>query len=68
MPTPDQLVAALRIAIDALDVCADYLDDRADADCDQDGFVPNKEMQILSKVERAIDECCSVMPAGTVWE
>lgn len=29
----------------------DYLDGRADCDCDQDGFVPNEEMRLLCRIE-----------------
>lgn len=34
--------------------CEDYFDNRADADCDQDGLIPNEEMKILSEVRDAI--------------
>jgi len=40
--------------IEVLHQCEDYFDNRADADCDQDGFVPNKEMTLLSVVREAI--------------
>lgn len=40
--------------IDALTECEEYFDNRADADCDQDSFVPNKEMRLLSAVRDAI--------------
>lgn len=40
--------------IDALEECQEYFDNRADADCDQDGFIPNKEMILLSKVKTAM--------------
>lgn len=39
---------------EALDECEDYFDNRADADCDQDGFIPNKEMQLLTTVRAAL--------------
>ena len=32
----------------------DYFDNRADADCDQDGFIPNTEMKMLQEVRDAI--------------
>lgn len=38
-----------------LEECSDYFDNRADADCDQDGFIPNREMEILSKVKSALE-------------
>ena len=41
---------------EALDECEDYFDNRADADCDQDGFIPNKEMQLLTTVRAALKE------------
>ncbi|WP_454686873.1 hypothetical protein [Agrobacterium leguminum] len=34
--------------------CEDYFEQRADADCDQDGFIPNDEMRLLSVVRDAI--------------
>jgi hypothetical protein len=43
----DALVAALQ-------ECEEYFDDRADADCDQDGFIPNKEMRLLTEVREAL--------------
>lgn len=33
---------------------ADYLDQIADADCDQDGFIPNEEMVLLGYVNDAL--------------
>lgn len=44
----------IRSLIAALHECEDYFDNRADADCDQDGFIPNKEMTLLSEVREAI--------------
>lgn len=41
---------------DALDECEDYFDNTADADHDQDGFIPNKEMQLLSTVRAALNK------------
>lgn len=41
-------------ALDVLEQCEAYFDNRADADCDQDGLIPNKEMQLLSAVREAI--------------
>ncbi|ASS55868.1 hypothetical protein [Rhizobium leguminosarum] len=41
--------------IEALEACEQYFDNRADADCDQDGFIPNEEMIILSKVQSALE-------------
>lgn len=38
----------------ALAECEDYFDNRADADCDQDGFIPNEEMKLLQGVREAL--------------
>ncbi len=46
-----KLVATM---MSALIECEDYFDQRADADCDQDGFIPNDEMRLLSVVRDAI--------------
>jgi hypothetical protein len=46
--------AALHEAREALDACEDYFDKRQDADCDQDGFIPNEEMRLLSLVSKAL--------------
>ena len=42
------------IAINALSECEEYFDNRADADCDQDGYIPNKEMRLLGTVREAL--------------
>lgn len=34
--------------------CADYFDNRADADCDQDGFIPNAEMILLMAIKEVL--------------
>ncbi len=49
-----RLIAAVPDLLEALFECEEYFDSRADADCDQDGFVPNKEMRLLSVVREAI--------------
>lgn len=38
----------------ALVECETYFEARADADCDQDGFIPNEEMRILVEVKEAL--------------
>ncbi|WP_190241463.1 hypothetical protein [Rhizobium sp. N122] len=48
------LTTAAPEVLEALLQCEDYFDNKADADCDQDGFIPNKEMVLLSKVREAI--------------
>lgn len=40
--------------IDALHECEEYFDQRADADCDQDGYIPNEEMKLLQVVREAL--------------
>lgn len=32
----------------------DYFDQRSDADCDQDGYIPNEEMKLLQVVREAL--------------
>ena len=49
-----RLIASAPDLLEALAECEDYFDQRADADCDQDGFIPNKEMRLLSLVREAI--------------
>lgn len=39
---------------DASFECEEYFDNRADADCDQDGFIPNEEMKLLQVVREAL--------------
>lgn len=41
-------------AKEALIECEDYFDNRADADCDQDGYIPNEEMKLLCVVRDAL--------------
>ena len=41
--------------VGALQECEEYFADCADADHDETGFVPNKEMQLLTLVKRALD-------------
>jgi hypothetical protein len=48
------LLAAAPDMLDALEQCAEYFDKFADADHDQDGFVPNEAMQMLTLVMNAI--------------
>jgi hypothetical protein len=32
----------------------EYFGDRADADCDQDGFIPNEEMKMLTRIRELL--------------
>ncbi|MCZ7488218.1 hypothetical protein [Rhizobium rhizogenes] len=43
--------------IEALEACEEYFDNRADADLDQDGYIPNDEMLLLMKVREALAAC-----------
>lgn len=49
-----RLIAAAPDLLEALFECEEYFDNKADADCDQDGFIPNKEMRLLDVVRAAI--------------
>lgn len=40
----------------ALRSCLEYFDQRADADCDQDGYIPNEEMRLQIEVQQALAE------------
>ena len=40
---------------DLLDDAADFLDAFADADMDQDGYVPNKAMRLLTAINNATE-------------
>ncbi|MDH0869718.1 hypothetical protein [Agrobacterium pusense] len=51
-----RIAALIAVLVD----CEDYFDGRADADCDQDGFIPNEEMRLLSAVREAIDKVRSL--------
>lgn len=46
--------AYIKRLTEALDIATDYFDQRMDADCDQDGFIPNEEMKIMSAIEEAL--------------
>ncbi|WP_421580867.1 hypothetical protein [Shinella sp. M31] len=50
------------LILDVLEGCRDYFDNRSDADCDQDGFVPNKEMILLSNVQSALEHLSMTKP------
>jgi hypothetical protein len=49
-----KLELAASLASSAMNEAAEYFDDLADADCDQDGFIPNREMRLHQEVEEAI--------------
>lgn len=51
------IVEIRRDVSDLVSVCEDceaYFDNKADADCDQDGYHPNREMSILSRLKTAL--------------
>lgn len=56
------LIAALEECTDVLCECESYMDNRADADCDQDGFIPNEEMRLLNDVSRALNRALPLLP------
>ncbi|MGC4393749.1 hypothetical protein [Agrobacterium sp. M50-1] len=45
-----RIAALIAVLVD----CEDYFDGRADADCDQEGFIPNDEMRLLTIVREAL--------------
>jgi len=51
----EALIEDLEVHIDESDAfllaLRDYLDQRADADCDQDGYIPNEEMRMLGELD-----------------
>ena len=47
--------AELGDIIEALTQACEYFDNRADCDCDQDGFVPNREMRLMQLCESALE-------------
>lgn len=51
MTTPAKSHAEI---LEVLNECWEYFDNRADADCDQDGFIPNAEMRLKSRCDEAI--------------
>jgi imidazolonepropionase-like amidohydrolase len=57
---------ALDMAREALDACEDYFDSRQDADCDQDGFIPNEEMRLLHQVSKALNYIDRVRSSSNV--
>jgi hypothetical protein len=40
--------------VEALQEALEYFEDRQDADCDQDGFIPNTEMRFASMISEAL--------------
>lgn len=50
----DRLMSANVKAIEALEACRDYFDDRADAELDSSGYTGNDEMRLLVEVDEAL--------------
>jgi len=67
-PAPTEAGGVREAAIDALTECEEHFDNRADADCDQDGFIPNKEMRLLSVVRTARAALSSTPAADAGWQ
>ncbi|WP_417834713.1 hypothetical protein [Thalassospira xiamenensis] len=49
--TKDALISEM---VGALEESEEYFDQRSDADMDQDGYIPNEEMKILTVVRTAL--------------
>ena len=49
-----EIEKALALAQEALTEAEEYFDDRADADCGQDGYIPNEEMKHLCSIRNAL--------------
>jgi hypothetical protein len=49
-----RLVASAPELFNVLAQCEDYFDNRADADMDQDGYVPNEEMRMLTAIREVL--------------
>lgn len=53
-PSIEVLIHQILKDQEALREAREYFDDLYDADCDQDGFIPNKEMTLLVEIEAAL--------------
>ena len=42
--------------IETLNLCDEYFNSRADVDSDENGFVPNEEMQILTQIRSSLGD------------
>lgn len=54
---------AMALAVDAMNSCAEYFDQRADAEYHPGSAIPetNEEMDRLTEVERALDACAKII-------
>jgi hypothetical protein len=62
----DKFVVAAREASSALNEATEYFADRADADCDQDGFIPNEEMKLYEVMEAAMAALDALIAKATL--
>lgn len=53
LPDEKKLAAFERI-VSVLRDCEDYMDDHADADCEDGRFIGNKEMNLLMEIREAL--------------
>jgi hypothetical protein len=56
------------LTMPALTECAEYFAQRSDADCDQDGFIPNEENKLLTLVDDVVNRIKQVMPTVIIGE
>lgn len=49
-----RLIATSPEMFDVLTQCEDYFDNRADADMDQNGYLPNEEMRMLAAIREVL--------------
>ena len=49
------LVATNKRLMEAVDECREWFLERADADCDQDGQIPNAELRMVGLIDHIID-------------
>ena len=54
--TLNQAQARILALENALYECAEYFENRADADHDETGFVPNVEMRLLQTIDEALGD------------
>lgn len=55
-----KLIAASPDLLEVLLECEDYFDNIADADHDENGYIPNKEMKLLATIQNAIKKATGV--------
>ena len=50
------LIAVAPLMYETLKELREYFDGRSDADCDQDGYIPNQEMTILASIDQLLNK------------